>query len=226
MDVLRGQWQGYHASTYGGQEGRKQRVPTEQQPRRQPDAMQQATENMRRQHAQPQGARSPGRPGQTSPFTEHTAQPPSSNGQQPRTDHHGPVRDLYSPDSVLSADDRQARAAAKREAQQSRSGQDAERSRREPPPLTESMRRRAEGSGQQLTRAARIAAEDAPGPSLRMPQGMNPEIPARAKVPPLPGDPEARLQPGEKRRWARLPKRGGDAPERTRASRSRTRTTA
>jgi hypothetical protein len=97
MDVLRGQWQGYHAATYGGQEGRKQRVPTEQPPRRQPDAMQQATENMRRQHQQP----------------------PSGNGQQPRTDHHGPVRNLYSPDSVLSADDRQARAAAK----QARNGQ-------------------------------------------------------------------------------------------------------
>jgi hypothetical protein len=53
-----------------------------------------------------------------------------------------------------------------------------------------------------------------------------PAAPAHAKVPPLPGDPEARLQPGEKRRWARLPKRGGDAPERTRSGRSRTRTTA
>jgi hypothetical protein len=49
---------------------------------------------------------------------QHAAQQ-SGNGQQPRTDHHGPVRNLYSPDSVLSADDRQARAAAK----QARNGQ-------------------------------------------------------------------------------------------------------
>jgi hypothetical protein len=51
MDVLRGQWQGYHAATYGGQEGRSQRVPG-QPPRRQPDAMQQAQDAMRRAHQQ------------------------------------------------------------------------------------------------------------------------------------------------------------------------------
>jgi hypothetical protein len=69
------------------------------QPARQPDAMQQATESMRRQHAQPQGARSPGRPGQTSPFTQHTAGPSRSPvpdagyaGQQPRRASDGAAK--------------------------------------------------------------------------------------------------------------------------------------
>jgi hypothetical protein len=65
--------------------GQRQQAPRPQPaPRR--DAMQQATEAMRRVHQQPQEARSPGRPGQTSPFTEHRpAAAPSRNGQQAPT---------------------------------------------------------------------------------------------------------------------------------------------
>jgi hypothetical protein len=76
---------------------------------------------------------------------------------------------------------------------------------------------------QQAQDAMRAAhAPQSPQPSRN---GQQPATPKR--VPPLPGHPEAvRKAAEDKPRWAGLRRRTGDASERTRAGRSRTRTTA
>jgi hypothetical protein len=184
MEYLRGQWQGYHASTYGGQEGRRQR---------QPDAMQQATETMRRVHQQ-----QPGRPGQQVPRRDIAPSPLLHQPSPPRAQQQPQARDDVRRPTLRPVPDAAAR----------------------------------NGQPQPPTRAERVSREAARASRDDQNQNTPPERAGRAPeaaVPPLPGHPESvrkAAEDHEKGRWAGLRKRTADAPERTRTSRSRTRTTA